>query len=118
MMAFIFCEPCAATSKRSGTNCIQLAAERGEVPGEENTFSFFSSYQKSVISTCMSTRVSPELPVERSNSNGTPGLNFSPPCAGASPSDCARACPAEPASNTRSEEHTSELQSRLHLVCR
>src|SRR2546422_3174127 len=24
----------------------------------------------------------------------------------------------EPANNSRSEEHTSELQSRLHLVCR
>src|SRR5580765_8854284 len=89
MMAFIFCEPCAATSKWSGTNCIQLAAERGEVPGEEKTFSFFSSYQKSVISTLMSTGVSPEFTVERANSNGTPGLNFSTTCAGASPSDWA-----------------------------
>src|SRR2546429_6318379 len=26
--------------------------------------------------------------------------------------------PSPPASSTRSEEHTSELQSRLHLVCR
>src|SRR6266550_9104420 len=26
--------------------------------------------------------------------------------------------PHSPASNARSEEHTSELQSRLHLVCR
>ncbi len=37
-MAFIFCVPCGPTSKWSGTNCIQLAAERGEVPGEEKTF--------------------------------------------------------------------------------
>src|SRR2546422_7130950 len=28
------------------------------------------------------------------------------------------ACSPMPAVNTRSEEHTSELQSRLHLVCR
>src|SRR2546422_8603076 len=27
-------------------------------------------------------------------------------------------CLAEPTTGTRSEEHTSELQSRLHLVCR
>src|SRR3989449_7970891 len=29
-----------------------------------------------------------------------------------------RLCLAVPALSTRSEEHTSELQSRLHLVCR
>src|SRR2546422_6177014 len=30
-----------------------------------------------------------------------------------------RQCPAQPShGRTRSEEHTSELQSRLHLVCR
>src|SRR2546429_6013859 len=29
-----------------------------------------------------------------------------------------RAWPALPIATTRSEEHTSELQSRLHLVCR
>src|SRR2546422_8193445 len=31
---------------------------------------------------------------------------------------CARACPVGDALERRSEEHTSELQSRLHLVCR
>src|SRR2546429_7457093 len=30
----------------------------------------------------------------------------------------ARATPLRPGARTRSEEHTSELQSRLHLVCR
>src|SRR6478609_73508 len=111
MMAFIFCDPCAATSKWSGTNCIQLAAERGELPGDEKTFSFFSSYQKSVISTCMSTAVSPELTVERSNWNGTPGLKVSTTWAGANPSDCARACPANMARQI-------SPQSRRHRISR
>src|SRR2546422_4398501 len=31
---------------------------------------------------------------------------------------CARWCRARACSRSRSEEHTSELQSRLHLVCR
>src|SRR2546422_4986388 len=46
-----------------------------------------------------------------------------------SPPGCPTACPprstsdsapppASPSATTRSEEHTSELQSRLHLVCR
>src|SRR2546422_8064955 len=34
-------------------------------------------------------------------------------CASETPADCAR-----PGARRRSEEHTSELQSRLHLVCR
>src|SRR5437870_12725148 len=29
-----------------------------------------------------------------------------------------RSCPSAPSRRTRSEEHTSELQSRGHLVCR
>src|SRR5690625_5752550 len=32
--------------------------------------------------------------------------------------DCAAARPTSTAKSTRSEEHTSELQSRGHLVCR
>src|SRR2546429_9168588 len=35
------------------------------------------------------------------------------------PSGCREPCDARgPITKTRSEEHTSELQSRLHLVCR
>src|SRR3990172_9879102 len=34
------------------------------------------------------------------------------------PPTAARACPATSLPAPRSEEHTSELQSRLHLVCR
>src|SRR5260221_11323126 len=115
MMAFIFCEPCPTTSKWSGTNCIQLAAERGEVPGEENIFSFFSSYQKSVISTCISTAVSPEFTVERSNWKGTPGLNVSTTWAGANPSDCARACPANAPRQTNPPSRQYRM-SRLQLL--
>src|ERR1041385_2631383 len=111
-MAFIFCVPCAPTSKWSGTNCIQLAAERGDVPGDEKTFSFFSSYHKSVISTCMSTAVSPEFTVERSNWNGTPGLNVSTTWAGANPRDCAWACPAK-ATRPKTRQH---INSRLRFI--
>src|SRR2546429_6350445 len=37
-----------------------------------------------------------------------------------SPMSCAKACLScgQPSKPSRSEEHTSELQSRLHLVCR
>src|SRR5215510_15583573 len=34
------------------------------------------------------------------------------------PSPGLAGCPMRPCRNTRSEEHTSELQSRGHLVCR
>src|SRR5215472_16662375 len=90
-MAFIFCVPWAGTSNRSGTNWIQLAAERGEVPGSGKTFSFFSLYQKSVIWTLISTGVSPLLEVARSTSKGTPGLNVCLISPGARPSDWAKA---------------------------
>src|SRR5215467_308896 len=86
-MAFIFCAPWAGTSKCSGANWIQLAAERGAVPGAGNTFSFFSLYQKSAISTLISTGVEPSLLVARSNSKGTPGVNFSRTSPGARPRD-------------------------------
>src|SRR5256884_901458 len=38
--------------------------------------------------------------------------------AAAAASTCARCCAARTTRSRRSEEHTSELQSRLHLVCR
>src|SRR2546422_4510274 len=47
-----------------------------------------------------------------------------PPCPRDPPARSARRCPPAPcaprcrARRARSEEHTSELQSRLHLVCR
>src|SRR2546422_2562415 len=44
-----------------------------------------------------------------------PALASVAPCAGGPP---ASPVPRWEASRTRSEEHTSELQSRLHLVCR
>src|SRR5215467_11236570 len=90
-MAFIFCAPWAGTSKCSGANWIQLAAERGAVPGAGNTFSFFSLYQKSAISTLISTGAEPSLLVASSISKGTPGLNFSRTSPGARPRDCAAA---------------------------
>src|SRR6266487_5188191 len=31
---------------------------------------------------------------------------------------CSPRCPSSPAATSRSEEHTSELQSPVHLVCR
>lgn len=40
--------PPAGTSRSRGTNSIQLAAERGLVPGAENVFSFFSLNHRSV----------------------------------------------------------------------
>src|SRR2546429_1361959 len=40
------------------------------------------------------------------------------PCFCSSSPRATRVSPASLAGSTRSEEHTSELQSRLHLVCR
>src|SRR5947209_14029870 len=69
------------------------------------------------------------LPICRGDVSGWSGRRRrrSRPRAGAVPArgrarsaswDCACARPASSASSTRSEEHTSELQSRQYLVCR
>src|SRR2546422_4541006 len=47
-------------------------------------------------------------------SNGAT-MTPSPLCA---PARCSTAMPSSSSTKWRSEEHTSELQSRLHLVCR
>src|SRR2546429_1540451 len=54
--------------------------------------------------------------------SGTSSMTFPPP-KNSSPQVCPSSCPSTqrgtPAAKSfRSEEHTSELQSRLHLVCR
>src|SRR5438270_10337657 len=59
----------------------------------------------------MSTAVSPEFTVERSNWNGTPGLKVSTTWAGANPNDCARACPARAA-------RQASPKSRRHIISR
>src|SRR5690349_23831612 len=46
------------------------------------------------------------------------GEGAPPPSAAASPQDAPSPAPAEASPPTRSEEHTSELQSRRDLVCR
>src|SRR6476646_5429445 len=63
----------------------------------------------------MSTAVSPELTVERSNWNGTPGLNVSRTSPGASPSDCAWACPAK-AARQASPQSRRQVISRLRFI--
>src|SRR5258708_37097523 len=102
-MAFIFCVPWGGTRKRAGTNCIQLAAERGELTGVENIFSVFSLYQRSVIWTLISTGFPLSLVVARLNSKGTPGLNFSRTSPGARPSDCAEVTGGQAAIDNRNK---------------
>src|SRR4030042_66743 len=69
------------------------------------------------------------VPEERPQVAARPALAFTPPVSPPSPSPVFRLCgtsycqsqPQESmalVSMRRSEEHTSELQSRLHLVCR
>src|SRR2546422_6623070 len=54
---------------------------------------------------------------------GSPSCHARRPCRRRPPRPFPRCCPRHPhrpfaAPSCRSEEHTSELQSRLHLVCR
>src|SRR2546422_7695887 len=62
------------------------------------------------------------LPISKTSCHAT---HSSPPCLpssrsprGATWSRCGSKCGEETGRRWRSEEHTSELQSRLHLVCR
>src|SRR5687768_18197590 len=58
------------------------------------------------------------LPISTSSSSPGPGPVRPTPSAPSSRA-CSRPSPTAATScSTRSEEHTSELQSRLHLVCR
>ncbi len=77
--------------------------ERGELPGVENIFSFFSLYQRSVIWTLISTGFPLSLVVARLNSKGTPGLNFSRTSPGARPSDCAEVTGGQAAIDNRNK---------------
>src|SRR5205809_5304590 len=56
------------------------------------------------------------LPLRRGNRWRLPAARFVPIMSGKSSPDAKPRC--GPAAGFRSEEHTSELQSRLHLVCR
>src|SRR2546422_2900719 len=55
-------------------------------------------------------------PKARSSRSSAPTAPARPPACAASPAPCCRA--GVRSFFQRSEEHTSELQSRLHLVCR
>src|SRR5205809_1803015 len=60
------------------------------------------------------------LPTARAGEAGFQGdrRQDCPACPSAQPCPRRRSVPAAPSWSRRSEEHTSELQSRLHLVCR
>src|SRR3989442_6239009 len=77
-------------------------------------FFFFFFFNDTATTEIYTLSLHDALPISR----GSPGARISPPpraaCRASSPRRARRSRP----SRTRSEEHTSELQSRPHLVCR
>src|SRR2546422_7262028 len=76
-------------------------------PSARNNGAFSASASAEPSTPAIAASTIPQMapPAMRPLANNTPGPDSS------SAIDCCRAC-------ARSEEHTSELQSRLHLVCR
>src|SRR2546422_1454376 len=90
-------------------------------------FSFFFFFNDTATTEIYTLSLHDALPISptaasRSRSlrtNSTTGSRIRRPTAnGSCSSPTKRVCKAIPRIKMRSEEHTSELQSRLHLVCR